>query len=151
MPITCNSKLSHMGITVKELTEKHQLNPKNNGITGVDNIVFYNESNKNCGIGTLTRICRISEEMPIRIRLTNGDQLIVSMNTKLLNDKGEYVSYANNKLQPATKLLNVQFPRTITSHAVLDITPLDKLTSISLICSDRDNYVLDNGFIVACD
>lgn len=153
MPITNTSKLSHMNITTKELLEKHQLNPHNNGLSRLDDAIFFNTVSNKWGICALTRISIFSEEYPLLVSTTNQDRFIISQNTKLLCENGEYINFAEGKLNLATKLINIDTNSTNkrTTYAITELKILDKLCPMILIRTDRDNYVLDNGFIVKRD
>ena len=107
----------------------------------------------NCGICALTRISLVSEEYPLLVSTTNQDRFIISQNTRLLCETGEYINYAEGKLNLATKLINIDTNTTnkTTTHAITELKILDKLCPMILIRTDRDNYVLDNGFIVKRD
>lgn len=149
MPIPQENKLSHMDISVKQLTEKHQLNPDNNGVKEIDRAIFYNETNNSYGICSLLRINSTYDRDVYKLTLSGAEPCYIADNSELLLENGTYASIMNGKLKPAAKL----YIEENENPKITSIISIDKIAYalLSDIRTSRGNYVLSNGVVIKAD
>ena len=144
--------LRHMDIDVEGLGRKHQLNPNNNGVTRIDNVIAYSKDSGEF-ISDIVGIYFESDKTPYyRLELVRGNNAIainLSGKTKVLTPSGSYCSIDSNTLHERDKLY-------IVDNNDLQEWSIHSIKRVSLeytynIKTSRHNYVTSTGLIVESD
>lgn len=151
MAIIGSAKLSHMKITIKELNIKHQLNPKNTGVTPIDNVVWYNHANSAIGIGNLLKINK-NEQIFTAYKIIAKDMkpFIVAESTVMYTECA--MLSIKTGLEPPHKLVIYnETTNELEPHAIIEIQPVDINDDTYIVCSDRRLLIMSNGVMVLSD
>jgi len=151
MPIVGNAKIQSLeqtGNTIEDLCRKLQRNSKNNGVDIVDHLNVLHEGK--VVRGGLTRIHAISTNRTFALRFKDVPEVIVSHNTELLCESGEWKCISLG-LKPTDKITfiidgTVQFK---TVMEVIELTAPHR--QYSLRVPSKGNYVLESGLVVRSD
>lgn len=148
MSISANNKMLNMDLTIKQLNDKHQLNPNNTGIKAIDKCMCI--INNSLGISTINGIHIHGQRSLFQLELSK-DIIYIPATTKLLCSDGTWVSLFDDSLKLATKLVKVDEKGVLSTTEVWDIRRTDKEALTYTIQTQRGNYVLDNGLVVKSD
>ena len=151
MSILGSNKLLQMSLTVKELSNKHQLNPKNTGVTPIDQVIWYNNVNSEIGIGNLLRISTQGQVYEMyRITSTNFKPFYISKDCYIYTDCG-MKSIETGLAAPQRIVVYNKRSKCLKTHTIIDIEQVHTNDTIHTVCSDRKLLILSNGVIVMSD
>ena len=148
MAISGNNLMMNMSISVKELNDKHQLNPNNTGVSAIDRCMCL--LNGDLGISDILSIRVFEEASLFEIRLSNAT-LHVPDYCRVMKASGEYGSISEGNLKKADTLIVVNADGSKRSEYIQDIYPTALKTLIYKIKTHRKNYILSSGIVVESD
>ena len=153
MPIPQQVKLLGSSLdSVKDLYEKHQLNPDNNGVRPIDHVLSYSLEHRSLCKGDLYTIRPFGSDMLYRLRIKDFEDVVLTSTTMLLlADSGVWGSIADGQLFRGAKI-GFYLDNELVFKSILDVTeaPVSCL-HYSLGVPQRQNYVLCNGLVVKSD
>lgn len=148
MAISSNNTLLNMQITVKELNDKHQLNPNNNGIKTIDQCMCF--INNALGISEITGISVVDEDTLYFIELDKG-YVTIPASAFVMKSDGTFGSIQSATLYPADRLKQVSASGEISEVRIIDFRRTATRSLIYRIKTHRGNYILSNGLIIKAD
>ena len=150
MTIIGTSKLYRNNLeNVAKLFEKHQQNPKNNGINIIDQVISLSSDDKLC-TGNLLSVRNYGQDRTYSVIIKNLGNVILGQDTELFTDSGK-VKIKNGSLRTTVKV-KCFLDNKIEYFPILQITEYAKMYDhYQLRISNRDNYILSSGLIVCAD
>ena len=134
---------------VAKLFEKHQQNPKNNGINIIDQVISLSSDNKLC-TGNLLSVRNYGQDGTYSVIIKDIGNVILGQDTELFTDSGK-VKIKNGSLRTTVKV-KCFLDNKIEYFPILQITEYAKMYDhYQLRISNRDNYILSSGLIVCAD
>ena len=138
----------NMSITIKELNDKHQLNPNNKGIYPIDQCMCL--TNEELGICGLLGITIFSDEYLYLIEWDGGHMFIPDSALIMKADK-TFGSIKDNTLHPADSILLVNANGEKSFVHITEIRFTEKRNLVYRIKTQRGNYILNNGVVLKAD
>ena len=151
MAILGSNRLLHMTINVKELSNKHQLNPKNTGVTPIDQVIWYNNQSHQVGIGNLLRINTSEQVFEVyKVNAVHLRTFYICKNCYIYTDCG-MKSIETGLAAPLRIVRYDKNENKLTTHTIIDIQKITHNDTAHNVVSDRKLLVLSNGVIVMSD
>lgn len=151
MAILGSNRLLQMTINVKELSNKHQLNPRNTGVTPIDQVIWYNNQNSEIGIGNLLRIST-SEQVfeAYKVNAVHLRSFYICKGCYIYTDCG-MKSIETGLSAPLRIVTYDKNEKKLKTHTIMDIEKVQRNDTVHNVVSDRKLIVLSNGVIVMSD
>ena len=136
--------------SVKSLYEKHQLNPKNNGVNVIDYLQSYSLTSDKMGQIGLLSIRNNGKDRTFRLTVKDTGNIYIGQSTTLLVN-GSWGNIQNQQLGISSKIGFV-IDGKLCYKSIIDMKETFELYNYySLITLDKSNYVLKNGLVVKSD
>lgn len=152
MPVISKSKLLNNPQTAESLNEKHQLNPKNNGVSVIDNVLSLDLSSNKLCMGSVTAVKYDGMNSVYKLDVVDHGEFLVAMNTQLLiTTAGNWGSVKDGHLTPGGKVA-IYEDNELRLFTIKSISPTNiQSVIIDIRVSNRQNYILDSGLVVHTD
>lgn len=152
MTIIGSAKLKNCNIeNVGKLYEKHQQNPNNNGVKIIDKVIsLSNEKNSEC-IGNLLSIRNYGQDRTFQVVIKHVGTVALGQDTGLFDSEDKIVRIKDGTLKTPIKV-KCFINNEVEYFPVLRIDEYQKMFDhYQLRISNRNNYVLENGLVIAAD
>lgn len=150
MSILGSDTLYNMSLTIKQLSEKHQLNPRNNGVNAIDQLIFYDDSMDKLCVGDMIHIMSMGMVDTYNIEIEDIGTFPIAGTTEVLLPDGTYGSINNGKIQAGFPV-SVIIDGHKQQKSVISYNLCQLMFPFYRLRSARTNYVTAKGLIVATD
>lgn len=149
MAINGNNTIMNMCINIKELNDKHQLNPNNNGIRVID--CCMSVVNDTIGVGGIFSIKVFEETNLYNIQLSDSSWMRIPSYCRILKSNGSFGCIQNGNLVKGDCVQIFCHTGGKITLAIQEIQPTTQRALTYKIRTQRGNYILENGVVVESD
>lgn len=149
MAISGNNLMMNMIINIKELNDKHQLNPSNTGLKVIDNCMSM--VNDSLGIGGILSV-RVFEESNLHnVLLSDSSWMRIPAYCKILKSNGTFGCIQDGNLVKGDCIRVITHSGDTITVYIQEIQPTNNRALSYKIRTQRGNYILENGVVVESD
>lgn len=150
MSLLGSETLYNMSLTIKQLSEKHQLNPKNNGVNAIDQLIFYDDTLDKLCIGDMLHVMPLGMVDTYNITIEDVGTFPIAATTCVLLPNGQYGCINDGKIQAGQNVTVITNGHK-TTKSVISYELCQLMYNYYRIRSARTNMVTAEGLVVKSD